>query len=226
MWYRFTRSAKELSAFSRYNDLKNLDKVERVKVQVGEVATMMRENINSVADMSDRLDDVCSRSGRCMEQHDSSTMYITDRFVFRPAQDAVTRFWKQGGDYRKTSQKQESQGRIVLHSRTAGFGWGLMSGGGNSVAQVAILVAVLACGIIAVAVTIYMSVRTHPAAWRLDDSSVTQAVVEIQTLLVTLGASSGHANHVDTTQQMWIILLDIGYAHFFLSHTLRYGLED
>jgi hypothetical protein len=39
-----------------------------------------------------------------------------------------------------------------------------MSGGGNSVAQVAILVAVLACGIIAVAVTIYMSVRTHPAA--------------------------------------------------------------
>ncbi len=64
--YRFLKvvALVATSCSSRYNDLKNIDKVERVKTQVGEIASMMRDNINNVADMSERLDEVCSRSGR------------------------------------------------------------------------------------------------------------------------------------------------------------------
>lgn len=52
---------------NRYNDLKNIDKLERVKAQVQDVALLMHSSLEGVADLSDKMDSVVERSGKCVE---------------------------------------------------------------------------------------------------------------------------------------------------------------
>ena len=48
---------------ARYNDLKNIDRVEKVKTQVSDLASIMMSNLDAAADVADRMESVGKRAG-------------------------------------------------------------------------------------------------------------------------------------------------------------------